>query len=605
MQAAPENSHVRYRIGDLVLDTGARRVTRHGKQLKLAGLTFDLLQVLAETSPSMVSYDDLAERVWQGRPVSPENIAQRAKMLRDALSDDAKAPRYFEPVRGQGYRLLADVEIAGDESPRQVVRRPLVWIGATLGAIALIYVLVAGVGNGDRAPSVAVLPFADLSQAGVQKYLADGFAEELINQLAQLDGLDVASRTESFNFQDGNGNLQEIGRELAVTAILAGSIRRSENEIRVTVQLVDVDSGYNLWSDNFDRELEDIFAIQEEIALAVAGALGVQLGVGTVNEFRGAGTRNVVAYEAFLRGDFAKAMEIDPQYAAAWGAEGIRIASTMWDNPPEEAPAIIERAFRHVSKATELDPQSSQAHTNYATLIYATMAWDQAEAYFARALSLRRDTYSLDNYANMLMRAGRSTRAERIHEERDAMLRLPEREIALRTNVDIALGKLDAAKRKAERMYDPVRLATNLTIALNEDSLENVQAAIDELPKNSPDYRELFGPVRDMLDAPDMALAFLEELADDPNRVWPSKYNNIALVAAYLGEPEFAFRVFSRELALTTIRFGTLWYPVMADVRKLPAFKEFVTEVNLVAYWRTHGWPDFCWPYGEEDFVCE
>ena len=441
MQAAPENSHVRYRIGDLVFDAGARRVTRNGKQLKLGGLTFDLLQVLAEASPSMVTYDELAERVWQGRPVSPENIAQRAKMLRDALSDDAKAPRYFEPVRGQGYRLLADVEIAGDESPRQVVRRPLAWIAATLGAITLLYVLVAGVGNGDRAPSVAVLPFADLSQAGVQKYLADGFAEELINQLAQLDGLDVASRTESFNFQDGNGDLRKIGRELAVTAILAGSIRRSENEIRVTVQLVDVDSGYNLWSDNFDRELEDIFAIQEEIALAVAGALGVQLGVGTVNEFRGAGTRNVVAYEAFLRGDFAKAMEIDPQYAAAWGAEGIRIASTMWDNPPEEAPAIIERAFRHVSKATELDPQSSQAHTNYATLIYATMAWDQAEAYFARALSLRRDTYSLDNYANMLMRAGRSTRAERIHEERDAMLRLPEREIALRTNVDIALGK--------------------------------------------------------------------------------------------------------------------------------------------------------------------
>lgn len=605
MQAAPENSHVRYRIGDLVLDTGARRVTRHGRQLNLGGLTFDLLQVLAETSPTMVSYDDLAERVWQGRPVSPENIAQRAKMLRDALSDDAKAPRYFEPVRGQGYRLLADVEIVGDESPRQAVRRPLAWVAATLGAIALLYVLIAGVGNDERAPSVAVLPFADLSQAGVQKYLADGFAEELINQLAQLDGLDVASRTESFNFQDGNGDLQEIGRELAVTAILAGSIRRSENEIRVTVQLIDVDSGYNLWSDNFDRELEDIFAIQEEIALAVAGALGVQLGVGTVNEFRGAGTRNVVAYEAFLRGDFAKAMEIDPQYAAAWGAEGIRIASTMWDNPPEEAPAIIERAFRHVSKATELDPQSSQAHTNYATLIYATMAWDQAEAYFARALSLRRDTYSLDNYANMLMRAGRSTRAERIHEERDAMLRLPEREIALRTNVDIALGKLDAAKRKAERMYDPARLATNLMIALNEDSLENIQAAIDELPKNSPDYRELFGPVRDILDAPDTALAFLEELADDPNRVWPSKYNNIALVAAYLGEPEFAFRVFSRELALTTIRFGTLWYPVMADVRKLPAFKAFVTDVNLVAYWRTHGWPDFCWPYGEEDFVCE
>jgi hypothetical protein len=129
--------------------------------------------------------------------------------------------------------------------------------------------------------------------------------------------------------------------------------------------------------------------------------------------------------------------------------------------------------------------------------------------------------------------------------------------------------------------------------------------AIEQLPDNSPAYRELFGPIRDMLDTPDIALAYLEDLADDTNRAWPSKYNNVALVAAYLGDPELAFAVFSRELTQTTIRFGALWYPVMSDVRKLPEFKTFVTDVNLVAYWRKHGWPDFCWPQGEEDFICE
>jgi hypothetical protein len=392
---------------------------------------------------------------------------------------------------------------------------------------------------------------------------------------------------------------------LNVTAVLEGSIRRSENEIRVTVQLIDVDSGYHLWADNFDRELEDIFAIQEEIARAVAGALGVQLGVGAVNEFRGAGTRNFDAYEAFLRGDFTRAMRLDPAYAAAWGAEGVRIASTMWDNQPEDAPAIIQSAYQHVAKATELDPQSSQAHTNYATLIYATMAWNEAETSFARALSLRRDVFSLENYANMLMRAGRTSAAQAIYEEREAMLRLPERPSSLRINVDIALGQLDAARQKATQMNDGAGRFTLLRIALNEDSLDNVRMAIDELPENRPDYRELYGPVRDILDTPDVALAFLADLADDPNRVWPFKYNDIALVAAYLGDPEFAFQVFSRELPYTTIRYGTLWYPVMAGVRKLPAFKAFVTEVNLVDYWRKHGWPDFCWPYGEEDFVCE
>ena len=610
MHAAPETAPQRFRIGDLILDVGSRRVTRNGELLKLGGLTFDLLQTLAEASPSMVSYDVLAERVWQGRPVSPETIAQRAKMLRDALSDDARSPRYLELVRGQGYRLVADAEQLTNEFSTERSRSKVVWTVAALASIALFFVLVTPFEgeyeDGDDAmPSVAVLPFADMSKAGDQQYLADGVAEELINQLAQLEGLEVASRTESFSFRDGNGDLQDIGARLDVTAILEGSIRRSEDDIRITVQLIDVHSGFHLWSESFDRELDGLFTIQDEIALAVAGALGVHLGVGTVNEFFGAGTRNFEAYEAFLRGDFAKAMQLDPEYAAAWGGEGVRIASTMWANPPEDAPAIIERAYIHVKKATELDPQSSQARTNFATLIYATMAWEESEASFMQALSLRRNAYTLAHYANMLMRAGRSARAEAIHNERKAMLRLPVKPHPLDINVDIALGQLSAARQKTESLDDESRRFMMLTIALNEDSVDNIRAAIDELAGNRPDYRELFGPIRDMLETPDAALEYLEALANDPTRAWPHKYMQIALVAAYLGDPDFALEVFSRELPHTAIRYGALWFPVMTDVRKLPAFKDLVTEVNLVAYWQKHGWPDFCWPQGTADFVCE
>ena len=123
MHATPENSPVRYQIGDLVLDTGSRRVTRDGEPLSIGGLTFDLLLALAQASPSMASYDDLARSVWEGRPVSPETIAQRAKMLRDGLSDDAKSPRYLELIRGQGYRLVTDARVLGDESPGKSIRR--------------------------------------------------------------------------------------------------------------------------------------------------------------------------------------------------------------------------------------------------------------------------------------------------------------------------------------------------------------------------------------------------------------------------------------------------------------------------------------------------
>ncbi len=605
MDAGKEILPARYRIRDLILDSGTRQVTRNGEPLKLGGLTFDLLLALVEASPTIVTYDALADRVWRGRPVAPETQAQRAKMLREALSDDAGSPRYFEVVRGQGYRLVANAETLDPEPSGTSTTWAVYLLIAAVAAVSLYFAFNPPLTEHDRLPSVAVLPFADMSQAGDQQYLADGVAEELINQLTSLDGLEVASRTESFYFREESGDLSEIGKRLGVTAVIEGSIRRSDDDIRITVQVIDVDSGYHLWSDTFDRKLADIFAIQDEIALAVVGALGVHLGVGEVNEFLGAGTTNFKAYEAYLRDDFASAISFDPDYAAAWGAEGIRIAATMWVNPPQKAPAIVERAHGFVARAVELDPNSSQAHTNYATLIYVTKAWQEAEASYARALTLRRNEYSLGHYANMLMRTGRSSRAHDIHLERDAMLRLDEMPTDLRINVDIARGKLESAREKTLRMADNPRREMALIVALNVGSIEHIQAAIADMPEHWQSYRVLYGPIRDLLEEPDAAFAYLRDLLNDADRMWPDKYMSIALVAAYLGDPEFAFDAFSRELYFTTVRYGALWYPVMREVRQLPAFKRFLVDVNLVDYWRAYGWSDFCWPQGEDDFACQ
>ncbi len=600
-----KNPPVRYRIKDLVLDTGSRRVTRGDKRLSMGGLTFDLLLALAQVSPAMLGHDELAERVWKGRPVSPETLGQRVKMLRDALSDDASAPRYVEAIRGQGYRLLVPAEIlTGSTGPRARYGRAGLAL-ATAGAVALLLGGAWWLRNVAPAPSVAVLPFADMSPSGDQQYLADGFAEELINQLSRLDGLDVASRTESFYYPQSTTDLDTIGEKLSVTAILEGSVRRSADEIRVTVQLIDIDSGFHLWSDHFDRRLEDTFAIQEDIARSVAGALGITLGVGAVNEFPGAGTRSFPAYEAYLQGDYEKAMELDGEYAAAWGARGIEIASTMWESPPDAAPAIIQRSYEHVARSVELDPGSAQAHANFATLIYATMDWVQAEQSFARALTLRRNAYTLGHYANMMMRAGRSRRAHALHEERDALLRVPEGSSVLRANVEIALGNLDAARLGLESVPDQYRGYLHLAIAYNQASIDEISTLISTLPHDSIPYRELYGPLSAVLHDREAALAFLRGLADDPDRHWPNKYRDIALAAAYLGDAPLAFEVFRRELTYTTIRFGSLWFPVMSDVRKLSAFKTFVRDVNLDDYWRKHGWSDFCRPRGKDDFVCE
>jgi len=605
MVAASDNSPVQYRIGDLLVDAGSRLVKRGEETLKLGALTFDFLLALAESAPSMATYDDMARRVWGGRPVTPETIAQRAKMLRDALSDDAKSPRYFELIRGQGYRLIVDVEphvakeVAHAQSQRGKTAVILVCI------VALAFVAVSMFQQDVAPPSVAVLPFVDLSQAGDQQYLADGIAEELINALSGLDGLEVASRTESFYYGGPTADLREVGEKLGVNAVLEGSVRKSGNEIRITVQLIEVDSGYHLWSESFDRELEDIFAIQEGIATSVAGALGVKLGVGDVNEFRGAGTTNFDAYEAFLQGDFEKAMALDPNYAAAWARQGIMIASTMWDNAPEQSPEIIDRAYQHVARAIELDPGSATAHAHFATLIYATMDWNRAEEAYATAASLNWDSRDISNYGNMLMRAGRSREALVVYAESESSLRVPPGPSLLRTYSYIAVGQFDVAREMVTELQGDLRRYGNLIIALNDGTPDEVRAAIEGMRADTVAYASLYEPLLQKLDDPAGALALMQEVINDPTTAWPSRYHTVAMLAAYFGFPEFAFDVFSRELHNTTIRFGTLWFPLMSEVRRLPAFKDFVVEVNLVDYWRTYGWSDFCRPLGHEDFVCE
>ena len=604
MDATPDNPPAYYRIGDLVLDTGARRVSRGRTNLKLAGLTYDLLLALAQAAPSMLSYDALAQKIWQGRPVTPETIAQRAKMLRDALSDDARSPRYLELIRGQGYRLLTDVEII--DAPASGKRQTRWWPWAAAAAAVLAAVLGGVLINDvEQARSVAVLPFTDMSPLGDQRYLADGVAEEVINHLAALDGLDVASRTESFFYRDEGRDLQKIGQALNVSTLLEGSVRKSADEIRVTVQLIDVDSGFHLWTENFDRRLEDIFQIQDEIAAEVAGVLGVQLGVGAINQFPGAGTRDIDAYEAFLKRDFAKAIELDPNYAAAWAAEGLRIAGTMWRNMPREAPEIIKGAFYHTETALRLNPQSAQAHADFATMNYATMDWARSEAAYRRAMELNRGPYVLGHYANMMMRTGRTSLAQQIHDERDSMVRVPFRTTLLRMNVDIASNDFVAARTRLAKVNDADRPYEGLIITVNDGSVGDLQKAIDGLPTNSRLYQELFGPVRDLLHTPDAALLFLRNLLVDPAREWPSKYNDIALLAAFLDSPELALEALVEEVPYTAVRFGTLWYPVMADVRRTDGFKKVVDDLNLVDYWREFGWADFCRPVGDKDFTCQ
>jgi TolB-like protein/Tfp pilus assembly protein PilF len=253
--------------------------------------------------------------------------------------------------------------------------------------------------------SIAVLPFTDLSIEGDQANFSDGIAEELLNLLAQVDGLHVAARTSSFAFRDPQKDIREIGRLLNVSTILEGSIRKADNRIRLTAQLINVEDGYHIWSQTFDRELDDVFAIQDEVASSIAEAL-VDSFAGLTSKPAGQ-TRNLAAFEAFRTGRlhwwrrtpseiqkaielFAKALEHDPQYAPAYAAiaDSMLLLSSYGNITQMKA---IERAQPMIEKALAIDPESAEAFAALGLARWQIGQTDSAESALRQAISLNED----------------------------------------------------------------------------------------------------------------------------------------------------------------------------------------------------------------------
>jgi len=249
--------------------------------------------------------------------------------------------------------------------------------------------------------SVAVLPFVDLSAERDQEYLSDGVAEEILNVLTKIGGLHVPARTSCFAFRGTNVDAREIGRRLGVDALLEGSIRKAENRLRITVQLIDAQNGYRLWSERFDRELDDIFAIQDEIARHVVDALGLSLTQREERRLLKPATSNVPAYEFYLRGRklfqkwtrqnielarkmFQQAIELDPNFADAWaGLATAHVYLFGCDDEPH-----LDKAREASAHALKLDPESSKAHVAAGQGFSMEQRYADAAKEFALAIEL-------------------------------------------------------------------------------------------------------------------------------------------------------------------------------------------------------------------------
>jgi serine/threonine protein kinase/Tfp pilus assembly protein PilF len=274
-------------------------------------------------------------------------------------------------------------------------------------------------------PSIAVLPFVDMSPQRDQEYFCEGMAEELINGFSKIANLQVASRTSSFQFMGKGYDIFEVGKKLKVQTVLEGSIRKAGDRLRITAQLINVADGFHVWSEKYDRDMDDIFAIQDEISLAIVDKLKVKL----LGEEKAAlvkhHTENKEAYNAYLRGlyfwnrrnevgfdkalaSFRQAIEIDPLYALPYVgiADTFNIAGHFCFLPPKDA---FSKARAAASKALEIDETIGEAHTSMAWVhTYFDWDWDLAEEEYRRALELN-PNYATGHewYAIFLMGLGR------------------------------------------------------------------------------------------------------------------------------------------------------------------------------------------------------
>lgn len=327
------------RIGNLTLDTGRQRLTDGTVPIHLGPLTYRLLMALVEAAPNVAGHDDLARAVWDGRPVSPETVSQRVKLLRDAIGDRAGDPRYVELVRGRGYRLLPRVEAVEPADARRP-RQHSLWVAAAaipiVAAVLLIRTCVTPEVASPPSPSLAVLPFADMSPGQDHEYLADGMAEEILNALSRSTSLPVIARTSSFSFKDRNDDVEAIAKQLGVSHIIEGSVRRSADRIRVMVQLVSAADRTHVWSAGYDRDLVDVLQLQDEIARSVAAALEVELLGPAAAAHAPRPQVDPEAYDLYLRGRqrlrsfqlgeaeqyLDQSLAIDPDFIPAYRALG-------------------------------------------------------------------------------------------------------------------------------------------------------------------------------------------------------------------------------------------------------------------------------------------
>ncbi|HWA50193.1 MAG TPA: winged helix-turn-helix domain-containing tetratricopeptide repeat protein [Dongiaceae bacterium] len=367
-----------------VLDPDRRELTRGSAAIAIGPQVFDLLAYLLRNRAHVVSKDDLIEAVWAGRIVSDSTLTSHINAVRKAIGDTGEEQHLVRTIARKGYRFVGEVrELDGLKGP--VPARPLESSSQPAMQTAA-HAAMPTLALPDR-PSIAVLPFLNLSGDPTQDYFVDGVVEDIICALSRMSWLFVIARNSSFTYKGRAVDVKQVGRELGVRYVVEGSMRKAADRVRITGQLVDAGTGANLWSERFEDKIDSIFELQDHMTASVVGAIAPRLERAEIERARHKPTENLDAYDYYLRGmaslhfgtrqsvDEAlrllyKAIELDPEYAAAyamaaWCHVWRKINGWMSDRARE-----FEEGARLTRRAIDLGMNDAVALTRAGTALY-------------------------------------------------------------------------------------------------------------------------------------------------------------------------------------------------------------------------------------------
>ena len=356
-----------YRFDDYLLDPSKRELRRGDRPIAVEPQAFDVIEYLIRNRDRVISKDELLAEVWKGRIVSESALTTCINAARTAVGDSGETQRLIRTLPRRGLRFVGEVDLP-ELAPRSTALR-------NVESAAMPAAVFRVTGAEDRAPaltvperpSIAVLPFLNMSDDREQEYFADGVADDVITALSRFRQFLVIARNSSFTYKNRVVDVKRIGRELGVRYVLEGSVRKALNRVRITGQLIDADSGTHLWADRFDGAIEDIFDLQDRITSGVVGAVAPTLVQAEIDRAKRKPTENLDAYDFYLRGlglvrrhareeneealkFFNRAVDIDPTFATAYGLSAwCYVASHVngWTaNPALEMPTISLLARR-------------------------------------------------------------------------------------------------------------------------------------------------------------------------------------------------------------------------------------------------------------------